>query len=249
MHPAISPMIERNAYIGGCDGVAVVGSAELIGENPVGTMSHSLILCFGSEEEAYKAFDDVIEPIVPRVALIDTFHDEKFAAIRAAETLGKKLFAIRLDTPKSRRGDFLKILQEVRWELDLRGYKNVKVFLSGGINEDSIVELNPYTDAYGVGTYISNANVIDFSFDIIEVEGEPFAKRGKWSGSKQIFRCNKCYRDAIVPIGQKGKKCSCGTVMKSMLNQLIRDGKIVKTLPKPQEIRKFVMKQLKNFAI
>ena len=32
MHPAISPMIERSAFIGGCDGVAVVKSAELLGQ-------------------------------------------------------------------------------------------------------------------------------------------------------------------------------------------------------------------------
>jgi nicotinate phosphoribosyltransferase len=40
MHPIIAPMIERNAFIGGCDGVAVVKSGELIGEDPMGTMPH-----------------------------------------------------------------------------------------------------------------------------------------------------------------------------------------------------------------
>jgi nicotinate phosphoribosyltransferase len=38
MHPILAPMIERNAFIGGCDGVAVVKSGELIGETPLGTM-------------------------------------------------------------------------------------------------------------------------------------------------------------------------------------------------------------------
>ncbi|MGH7424353.1 MAG: nicotinate phosphoribosyltransferase, partial [Candidatus Methylomirabilales bacterium] len=42
MHPVLAPMIERNAFIGGCDGVAVVKSAELIKEEPVGTMPHTL---------------------------------------------------------------------------------------------------------------------------------------------------------------------------------------------------------------
>ncbi len=32
MHPVLAPMIERNAYIGGCDGVAVIKSGEIIGE-------------------------------------------------------------------------------------------------------------------------------------------------------------------------------------------------------------------------
>src|SRR5438034_11729273 len=36
MHPTIAPMIERNAFIGGCDGVAVTKSAELIDADPMG---------------------------------------------------------------------------------------------------------------------------------------------------------------------------------------------------------------------
>jgi len=60
MHPAIAPMIERNAFIGGCDGVAVVESAERIGEEPSGTMSHTLILCAQDERVAYEAFDEAM---------------------------------------------------------------------------------------------------------------------------------------------------------------------------------------------
>ncbi|MHB8842621.1 MAG: nicotinate phosphoribosyltransferase, partial [Candidatus Aquicultor sp.] len=166
MHPAISPMIERNAFIGGCDGVAVAKSAELIGEQPVGTMPHALIIVFEDEIAAYKAFDEIIDPGVRRVALIDTFDDEKFGALKAAYALGDHLYAVRLDTPSSRRGNFLKILQEVRWELDLRGFDFVKLFCSGGLDEKKIAVLNEYADAYGVGTYISSAPVVDFSFDI-----------------------------------------------------------------------------------
>jgi len=42
MHPAIAPMIDRAAYIGGADGVSGVGGAKLIGKEPVGTMPHAL---------------------------------------------------------------------------------------------------------------------------------------------------------------------------------------------------------------
>ncbi|MCK5426482.1 MAG: nicotinate phosphoribosyltransferase, partial [Thermodesulfovibrionia bacterium] len=182
MHPVLAPMIERNAYIGGCDGVAVAKSAEIIGEDPMGTMPHALIICMGSTVEALKAYDEIVEPKFKRVALIDTFLDEKFEALNAAESIGKKLFAVRLDTPSSRRGNFYRILEEVRWELDLRGYKKVKLFVSGGIKEEDIPVLNPLVDAYGIGTAISNAPVVDFAMDIVEVENQPRAKRGKWSG-------------------------------------------------------------------
>ncbi|MFQ5692420.1 MAG: nicotinate phosphoribosyltransferase, partial [Nitrospinota bacterium] len=122
IHPTIAPMIERNAYIGGCDGVAAVKSGEIIGKEAAGTTPHALMLILGDVVSAMKAFDEIIDPAVRRVALIDTFADEKFEAVRVAQALGDRLAAVRLDTPSSRRGDFIQILQEVRWELDLRGF-------------------------------------------------------------------------------------------------------------------------------
>ncbi len=246
MHPAIAPMIERSAFIGGCDGVAAIESARLIGEKPIGTMSHSLILTFGSEYEAFKAFDEVLDPSIKRVALIDTFQDEKFGAITAVEALGKNLFAVRLDTPSSRRGNFLKILEEVRWELDLRGFKNVQIFVSGGIDEEKISKLNPFVDAYGIGTAISNAPVIDFSFDLVEVEGKAIAKRGKMSGSKQVWRCQNCFKDLILPIKETPNKCSCGETMKPLLEKMVKKGKRIKPIKTPQEIREKVLFQIKS---
>ena len=81
MHPALAPMIERNAFIGGCDGVAVTKSAELIDADPMGTIPHSLVLMMGDTVEALRAFHEVIDAKVRRVALIDTLQDEKFEAV------------------------------------------------------------------------------------------------------------------------------------------------------------------------
>lgn len=245
MHPAISPMVERNAFVGGCDGVAVSKSAELIGEKPVGTMPHALIITFEDEETAYKAFDEIIDPSVRRVALIDTFNDEKFGALKAAHALGEKLYAVRLDTPSSRRGNFLKILREVRWELDIRGFGHVKLFASGGLDDYKISELNEYADAYGVGTYISSAPVVDFSFDLIEVSGKPLAKRGKMSGVKQLWKCENCFTTALtLKDDRPDKPCTCGGDWVAQLKPLIRNGEIVRDLPSAKEIRKHVLHQL-----
>src|SRR5438874_2671159 len=177
MHPALAPMIERNAFIGGCDGVAVTKSAELIDADPMGTIPHSLVLMVGDTVEALRAFHETIDPKVRRVALIDTLQDEKFEAIRVAEALGKELFAVRLDTPSSRRGDLYRIIEEVRWELNIRGFDHVKIIASGGIDEHAILRLNPVADGYGVGTSIANAPVFNFALDIVEVEGRPHAER------------------------------------------------------------------------
>ncbi|HEY4643974.1 MAG TPA: nicotinate phosphoribosyltransferase, partial [Bacteroidota bacterium] len=56
IHPAITPMIDRSAFIGGCDSVANVAGAAIIGTQPVGTMPHSLVLLTGDSVTAIKAF-------------------------------------------------------------------------------------------------------------------------------------------------------------------------------------------------
>lgn len=249
MHPILAPMIERNAYIGGCDGVAVVKSAELIGEDPLGTVPHALIICFGSTVEAMKAYDDVLGPKFKRVALIDTFLDEKFECLNVAEALGKRLFAVRFDTPSSRRGNFYRLLEESRWELDLRGYNQVKFYVSGGVKEEDIPILNPLVDGYGIGTSISNAPVIDYAMDIMEVENKPLAKRGKWSGSKRVLRCQKCDSRKIVPHNKDKYVCSCKKKFEDILIPVLDNGRQSMRQETPTDIRKIVLKNVKTLSL
>lgn len=243
-HPVIAPMIERNAFIGGCDGVATLASAELLGIEASGTVPHALILMFGDAVEAMKAFNEVIDPKVRRVALVDTLFDEKVEALRVAEALGEDLFAVRLDTPASRRGDIRRILQEVRWELDYRGFRHVKLLVSGGLDEHEIGRLSDLVDGYGVGTAISSAPVVNFALDIVEVEGQPFAKRGKMSGSKQVYRCPRCLHSSVKPSHEAVGGCPCGGVLVPLLTPFIHQGELVRDLPPPEAIRAHVLKQL-----
>ncbi len=250
MHPVLAPMIERNAFIGGCDGVSVVKSGEVIGEDPMGTMPHSLVLCMGSTVEAVKAYDEVLDPKLKRVALIDTFHDEKFEVLNVAQALGEKLYAVRFDTPASRRGNFYRILEEARWELELRGYGHVKFFVSGGIHEEDIPVLNPVVHGYGIGTSISNAPVVDFAMDIIEIEGKPLAKRGKWSGSKRVLVCSKCGQRKIVPnIRTENIICTCGGTFNDLLVPVLDNGKELITIDPPSKIREFALQQVKGLEM
>lgn len=247
MHPAISPLIDRNAYIGGCDGVSTIKSAEMLGMEPSGTMPHAFILITGSTVEASKAFHDIIAPHVARVVLVDTFRDEKFESIEVAKALGDDLYAVRLDTPRSRRGNFLDIIKEVRWELDLRGFNNVKIIASGGLDENDILNLNEYVDAYGIGSCISNAPAIDYSMDIVEIEGDPIAKKGKSSGSKDVLKCPSCHQIHIVPFGQEITHCPCGGHYKTMQQMVFDKGKTIRPIPTPENLREYVLEQL-NFV-
>ncbi len=245
MHPGLAPMIERNAFVGGCDGVAVTKAAELIEADPMGTIPHALVLMVGDTVEALRAFHEVVDPKVRRVALIDTLQDEKFEAIRVAQALGRDLYAVRLDTPSSRRGDFFRILEEVRWELDLRGFDHVKLIASGGIDEYQMSRLNPLVDAYGVGTAIANAPVLNFALDIMEIAGKPIAKRGKHSGSKLVYRCRACGATLVVPARRALARCGCGGDYEVLLKPLIHEGRIARDLPPPRTVREHVLEQLR----
>jgi nicotinate phosphoribosyltransferase len=197
MHPAITPMIERAAYLGGCDGVAVELAARRLGIPATGTLPHALALILGSTAEATKAFDEIIDPEILRTILIDTFDDEKFGALIAARAIPDSIFAVRLDTPGNRRGDFRDLMQEVRWELDRNGFEHVKIFASGGIDVEYILHLNPVCDAYGVGGAIAAAPMVDYSLDIVEVAGEDRSKRGKRGGRKRLLELKDGSRKVI----------------------------------------------------
>ena len=247
MHPAIAPMIERSAYIGGCAGVACVPGADLIGEPAVGTIPHALVLVLGDSTSATLAFDEIIDKDVPRVALVDTFGDEKFESLENVELLDSNIHAVRLDTTSSRRGDMRAIAKEVRWEFDIRGYENVQLFVSGGLDEDDIPALLGVVDAFGVGTAISNAPVVDFAMDIVEIDGEPVAKRGKESGTKQLQICSECGHRSVTLFSTEPTSCpACGASSAAVpqLVQYLDDGELVRDLPSPQAIRRHVLDQL-----
>ncbi|HTD81284.1 MAG TPA: nicotinate phosphoribosyltransferase [Thermoplasmata archaeon] len=241
MHPALAPLIERCVYIGGLDAVTTPLGAAMLGQEPVGTMPHALTIVMGGPREAFRALQMHLEKKVPRIALADTYYDEKTESIIAAEEI-KDLAGIRLDTPSSRRGNFAAIVREVRWELDLRGFKDAKIYVSGGLDETSIPVLaEAGAEGFGVGTALSNAPAVDFAMDIVEREGKPAAKRGKFGGRKEPLRCVKC---ATFEIG--AAKCpACGGKMAPALVTYLSGGKPAAELPGPDSIREYVLKQMK----
>ncbi len=190
VHPSMAAIVERGALVAGLDGFSHVAAGELLGRDAGGTMPHALLLAFGrgNQERAWQAFDEAVEADVPRIALCDTFSDETDEALRAARTLGDRLDGVRLDTTGSRRGDFSHIVREVRWELDAAGYEDVEIFVSGGLGPADLRSLAGSVDGFGVGSAISNADPVDFALDIVEIDGEPIAKRGKLSGVKSVYR-------------------------------------------------------------
>ncbi|MDL0135509.1 nicotinate phosphoribosyltransferase [Halobacterium salinarum] len=190
VHPSIAAVVERAALIGGFDGFSHVAAGDVLDREPGGTMPHALVICFGrgNQEAAWRAFTDGVGDDVPRIALCDTYSDEKDEVLRAVDELGDDLDAVRLDTTSSRRGDFRHIAREVQWALDAGGNSDVSVFVSGGLTPTDLRGLRDVVDGFGVGGFVSNATPVDFGLDIVEVAGEPAAKRGKLSGTKAVYR-------------------------------------------------------------
>ncbi|MFA9415855.1 nicotinate phosphoribosyltransferase [Natrinema sp. HArc-T2] len=224
VHPSIAATVERAALLAGLDGFSHVAAGDILGREAGGTMPHALMFCFGegNQAEAWTAFDEAVGEDVPRIALVDTFWDEKSESLLAAETLGDDLDGVRIDTTGSRRGDFRHIIREVRWDLDARGYDDVDIFCSGGLTPETIRELRDVADGFGVGSHITGADSIDFSLDIVEIEGEPISKRGKLSGVKDIYRMPNGGHHVTLA-NRDGP-----TEGESLLEPLVRDGEIVR---------------------
>jgi len=236
-HPAISAMIERSALIGGVDGVSNFIAEKFFGVKSVGTMPHAMIICFGDQISAWNAFDEVVDKDVPRTLLVDTYFDEKTESIMAVEK-ARRVDAVRLDTPSSRKGNFRKIVEEVKWELSIRGKKDVKIFLSGGLKLSDVLALRDIADAFGVGSSISAAKPIDFAMDIVEKEGTFCAKRGKRSGMKQVYRDWSRLEDEIrlfKDAAPEGKE--------AMLRKVMENGRILEE-PDIRRARELALKQM-----
>ncbi len=244
VHPALAPLIERGCYMAGFDGVSNVLGGKLLGVEPSGTMPHALVQIMGDQEKAWRLYDETMPKSVKRTVLVDTFWDEKTEAIKAYETLGNRLWGVRLDTPSSRRGNFREIIEEVKWELKVRGGENVKIFISGRLSEEDITQLKDVADGFGVGTAVAYPPVMDFSAKIVEVRegGKTYlrAKRGGLGGRKEVFR-SRGFKDTVVFHGSNPPKGST-----PLLKQMLKKGRLVMDFESIDSIRARVTKELRE---
>lgn len=182
------------ALIGGAHGVSTDANGSWLDVRGVGTIPHALIAAFeGDTAGASLAFDRCISPDVPRVVLADFQNDCVKTSLEAARALGKKLWGVRLDTAgdmcdvsiKQEGARFLGVCPELVWNvrkaLDEEGYTWVKIVVSGGFTADKVrrfVEQKVPFDAVGIGSSLYRER-IDFTADIVMVNGRPCAKVGR----------------------------------------------------------------------
>jgi nicotinate phosphoribosyltransferase len=189
--------VARSAAVAGCGGTSNVAAAMRYGLRPVGTMAHSYVLSFESEEAAFRAFmKDFPETAVILVDTYDTLEGVRHAVSASRET-GIRLAGVRLDS-----GDLLELSKAARRLLDEAGMSETRIAASGDLEEGRIAELvaaGAPVDLWGVGTDLGTSRdspVVNGVYKLVaDRRGDGW--RGVWKhspeketvpGPKQVFR-------------------------------------------------------------
>lgn len=191
--PEAGTLAARAAFIGGCEGTSNVMAGLRYNIPIYGTMAHSWVMSFESEEEAFRSYSEVFPQ--NNVLLIDTYDTVEAAKIVAQ--LPFNVTGIRLDS-----GDIELLSKQVRKILDNSGKNNTKILASGDLNEYSIKELlekNSPIDIFGVGTELStskDAPALGGVYKLVEQEinGKTLYKakfstdKVSYPAKKQVYR-------------------------------------------------------------
>jgi nicotinate phosphoribosyltransferase len=189
--------VARASAVAGLGGTSNVAAAMRYGLQPVGTMAHSYVLSFESEEEAFDEF--MRDNPGNALLLVDTYDTLQGVrrAIEAARGTGIPLTGIRLDS-----GDLAGLAREARRLLDEAGFDEAVIVASGDLEEYKIAELcreGVPIDLWGVGTELGTSRdspVVNGVYKIVaELSGGTWrgvAKhspgKGTLPGAKQVFR-------------------------------------------------------------
>jgi nicotinate phosphoribosyltransferase len=195
----------RAAYVGGCSATSNVEAGRRYDVPISGTMAHSFIQSFDEELDAFRAF--ARDHPEQAVLLVETYDpiDGVENAIRAARDLASEdisVSAIRIDSDPL---DELAV--RARGMLDRAGFEDVKVFVSGGLDEERIaamVDDGTPADGFGVGSALvvsDDKPALDVAYKLVEYAGRGRAKYSEnkvtWPGRKQVFRSGHPLGDVL----------------------------------------------------
>ena len=180
-----------------------VEAARCLKLRPAGTMAHSYVEAFDEELEAFVTFaTDFPDQATFLVDTYDTMAgvEHAISAIRALEL--EDHAGVRLDS-----GDVVDLARKTRLRLDKAGLGNVRIFVSGGLDEHDLarfVAQRAPIDAVGIGTRLGvsdDAPYVDTAYKLVEYANRPVVKlsagKATLPGPKQIFR-SPGMRDTIA---------------------------------------------------
>jgi len=209
-----------------------------------GTMAHSFVTAFPTEDEAFRAYARAFPDAA--VLLLDTY-DTLAAARKAVEVArelareGHHLVGVRLDS-----GDLMALSRGVRTILDEGGFPGVKILVSGGLDEHDIAELlarGAPVDGFGIGTRLTtsaDAPSLDLVYKLVHYDGRDVLKlsAGKrtWVGAKQVARRigadGRLAGDTLLLADEPLPPVTVG-----LLEPVMRGGELLRAHPALREIR------------
>jgi nicotinate phosphoribosyltransferase len=184
----------RASAIVGFVATSNVAAARALGLDAAGTMAHSFVEAFPTEEEAFRAFAE--DHPGRTTFLVDTY--DTLSGVRHAIAVARELglpgtLGVRLDS-----GDLDRLAREARSSLDDAGFPDARIFASGGLDELEVAELvraGAPVGAFGIGTQMgvsADAPFLDTVYKLVEYDGGPVMKlsTGKVTapGRKQVWR-------------------------------------------------------------
>lgn len=228
----------RACYITGFAGTSNLEAGRRYGIPVFGTMAHSFVMVFDEEEEAFRAFSKSFPDRT--IFLIDTYNTRE-AAKKVVKLVkeGIKVVGVRIDS-----GDLLQEVKEVRELFDREGLKELKIVVSGGLDEEDLILLQKApVDIFGVGTKVltsADSPYLDMAYKLVEYEGKP---KLKLSPGKKTFpykrQVIRHYEDGFMSFDEVVPYTEGGLV-----ELVCRDGQLVKPLPSLKEIRETFMEEL-----
>lgn len=148
----------RAAYLGGCHATSNVLAGRRWGIPVRGTHSHSWVLSFDDELEAFHSYAESYPK--GTILLIDTYDVDvgirnALAVAKSLKEAGETLVGVRIDS-----GDIAEISRTLRGTLDGHGFPSIQIIASGDIDEWKIKKIRDKggaVDAWGVGTKLVTA--------------------------------------------------------------------------------------------
>ena len=254
----------RAAYIGGVQSTATVLAGQQFGIPVSGTMAHSWVMYHDSEYEAFKAYAEVYPD--GAVFLVDTYDVLNSGvpnAIKVAkevlEPMGKRLKGIRLDS-----GDLAYLAKKARRMLDKAGLEDCKIMASNSLDEYTITSLlgqGGPIDIFGVGERLITSKSDPVFGAVYKIAG---VEKITNPGFKKVYRVYNDKGRAIADLLTLLEEVPDTTepyryidpeqpwrelyfencTFKEMKQLIIKDGKLIVTLPTLEELRQYVKDQL-----
>jgi len=234
----------RAAYLAGFASTSNLAAGLRYGVPTAGTAAHAFTLLHDDEPAAFAS--QVAALGTDTTLLVDTY-DIAQGIRNAVAAAGPSLRAIRIDS-----GDLSVLAAQSRDQLDELGATDVKIIVSGDLDEYAIAALAAEpVDAYGAGTAVvvgSGAPTAGLVYKLVEVEGRAVVKRSEnkatVGGRKYAVRRHKPTGTATEEVVSPKAQPQSQPNDRNLQRAFIRGGKLVDDLPTLDESREHLRRNL-----